>query len=193
MGDIISSSFDDGLDDWSVIKTEGSVLHQSIGGHPGGFLQVEDIGNDPVTLFAPDKFLGDLSRFDNGILSFDAKEFVFAGARLKPRYGEVTITGRSGSAVLDLIPETTQFDTWLTYSAVLESVTWGVDDAAWQTLLQDVVEISIYFESSFPQGEIVGLDNFELASPVPEPSTFAALAGLSAMGLVFLRRRRKKS
>lgn len=30
-------------------------------------------------------------------------------------------------------------------------------------------------------------------SQVPEPSTFAALAGLSAMGLVFMYRRRRKS
>ena len=54
---------------------------------------------------------------------------------------------------------------------------------------------SAYLNSSVSEGSSASyMGHYVLreANPVPEPSTFAALAGLSTFGLIFVRRRRKR-
>ncbi len=58
------------------------------------------------------------------------------------------------------------------------------------------VGASGYAYTQFGDAQTIALDNLSVqvqGAAVPEPSTFAALAGLSAMGLVFMRKRRRKA
>src|SRR5438093_839403 len=67
----ITSTFDTGSDGWTY--NEGTFMFVSSGGNPGGHLELSDTGPgfEDFAVFAPSKFLGDLSAFNRGMLSFD--------------------------------------------------------------------------------------------------------------------------
>ena len=66
----ILSDFSSGTDGWTA--TAASVFQQNAsGGHPGGFLYVDNIEGDYCYLIAPAKFRGNLSAYNGGTISFD--------------------------------------------------------------------------------------------------------------------------
>jgi hypothetical protein len=75
------------------------------------------------------------------------------------------------------------------------TLTWNLDSAA-QSLVAastgpgSFFGLQVYFNSNLAGSDLVYLDNL---SAVPEPSTYAAIAGALALGVAVLRRRSKTS
>jgi hypothetical protein len=157
----ISSHFDTGLEGW--IGTGGTVSFSSSGGGLDGHLEQHDSEGDDMTVYAPVKFMGDLSEFVGGLISFDGKNI--GGSRpdlySHPYYGTVTITGGGTSAELEYSgPGSPANDSvWHHYSEPLDPELWRGDlvDA-----LSNVSEIKIVLEFTYGIVEIAGFDNFRI-------------------------------
>ena len=185
----LASTFDAGLEGWT--GAGGTVSFVPAGGNPGGFLQQTDTQSSYMVVNAPAKFLGDLSMYLNGTLSFDAKNISNSASDLKspgPWFGTDTITGASGSVSGTLAgtvagnpPPDGQ---WHTYSAALDTASWGGSLGA---VLGNVTGIAVELEFNNDIVETAGFDNFRV-SAVPEPSTAAFLV-LGLGGLLFVRKR----
>ena len=185
----ITSTFDDGDEGWTVIGNATGVEFNATGGNPGGFIEVNDASVGGFSFVAPDAFLGDLSSFEGGTLSFDT--FDDSSKDVLDSFGVVSIAGAGGVASLDLFTGPLG-DTFQTVSAALTADVWGVTEETWQAILADVTAITLVGESVTGITEQVGLDNFAVSSvaPVPLPASLSfMLAGLG--GLVVMRRRRK--
>ena len=74
-GDIISSFFDVDGEGWTVFGDADGPFYEATDGNPGGHIRVDDQVTGISWFFnAPAKFLGDISRFYNGRLSFDLRQ-----------------------------------------------------------------------------------------------------------------------
>lgn len=91
----VSSTFDSDLDGWQAVGLEisftpgfpptvgitpvtntGDMVHESIDGNPDGYARLTDAITTPASFAsAPSKFLGDLSAYVGGTLSFDHRLF----------------------------------------------------------------------------------------------------------------------
>ena len=183
----ILSTFDCGIEDWTVSGL-ATLSHSSSGGNPGGYLKVAEGGGDTFEVVAPTKFLGNLSAFKGGLLSFDSVLISTSSYTFGDGFGRVTIIGGGYNATLDLAPNPPE-TTWKTYSALMLASTWGVNDLQWNAILANVSQIRIILESVVGW-ETMGFDNFKVQS-VPEPATILLLASGLA-GLVWMRRNFKK-
>ncbi|MBM4384324.1 MAG: hypothetical protein FJ091_13290 [Deltaproteobacteria bacterium] len=186
----ITSDFQVDTDGWT--HTGASVFQQLVAG-PNGFLYIDN-SEGPITyIFAPAKFLGDLSAFDGGTVSFDGNQLSITAppwTSAGEDYGHLTISGPGGSATLDLLPAPGQpTATWTTYSATLSAAAFGKTQQEWDAILADVTSIRLSVEAVFG-GEVEGIDNFTLRS-VPEPS-FLALATVAAGALAAARQRKRR-
>jgi len=168
---VIQSTFDTDTEGWTHLGA--SVFKQEpAGGNPGGLLYIDN-SEGPVTwILAPGKFHGDLSAYDGGTISFDGIMLGIGGAPWGPNpqdYGNVYITGPSGTAVADLklgLPSTVQ---WEHHSMPLTAAAFGQTPAAWATLLSNVSKIEISVEALFG-AEIQGIDNVRIEPPIPPAS-----------------------
>ena len=164
----ISASFDSSLEGWTAQNADYSW--QSSGGNPGGYLQVIDLPS-PMYVSAPSAFLGNLSGYNNGIISFDIKEFSRNSDDFYVPFGEITIAGASTSVTYDTTTQRAQ-SSWTNYSVSLNASVWGKTETEWLNLLSNVTSISVMLESANQTGEYVGFDNFTIASNIPEVSTW---------------------
>lgn len=191
----LTFGFDSNLQGWTGNAGQGTITYQSTGGNPGGFLQDQDTGNGDMTVYVPLSALGNLSAYLNGTLSFDAKN-ISGEAADYDGFGTVTITGSAGTASLDIsfLGNPVPGIGWITYSVLLDPVTWGAPMAA---ILADVTNIAIVldFHSGMVDGfgEIIGFDNFQLEesfeNPLPLPSELLLfLSGFMVM--IFFRKNR---
>lgn len=191
---VITSEFTSGSEGWTA--SGGNILTPVSGGNPDGYLRVTDSGSSVMTVFAPGAFLGDLSVANGGTIGFDAQLFRSTGV-LQPQFGTVSISNGSTTATLDLATGGPFASIWTTYTATLDAASWGLSSAAWSALLANVTSISLVLESTFGQGEIVGMDNFfisyEQSNVVPEPNTLVlSMIGVwGVAGLGYIRRRRQ--
>lgn len=193
----ITSTFTAGLEGWTAVETTGGTpSHMVAGGNPGGFLYIDNSENLWAYVVAPAAFLGNLSAFNGGSLSFDGNQLTGNGAYSDFNdWGRVIITGASGSASLDFAPGTIPVNQWRTYSAPLTAAAWGVTPAVWSALLANVTDIRFSLEGTFG-GETNGFDNPTLQSPtapnpVPEPASLI-LVGVG-IALLATRHRRARS
>jgi hypothetical protein len=189
----ISSTFDGSADGWIAVDPTGdyTASWQGLGGNPGGYL----LGNENTPLggtgyfTAPSKFLGNLSAYFNGTLSYDLK--VIAGT-LSSFFEDVDvrITGAAGTVSWSsaLVP---LGNDWFTMQVQLNSANFSGGDLA--AILADVTKFEIRGEL-ISGSESEGLDNVFLAtSAVPEPSTWAMMMlGFTGVGYM-IRRRRKQA
>lgn len=162
------STFDSDLEGWSG---EGVILnHAETGGNPDGYLLATD---RPFTSFitAPPPFLGDLSFFNKGTLSFDIKIFSVnqppagSGGNVTLRSDSINVT----TNVID-IPSLPVPSPWTHGSIALTAEAWGVDESTWSALLSNVTAIEIVVDPSRSGDplDISGFDNFRLqAVPIP--------------------------
>lgn len=175
-GAVISSRFDSDLEGWTT-NDSGSFSQVATGGNPGGFLWLDNSELSIAQIQAPTKFLGDLSAYIGGKISFDGNLLGRGGNFFNGPdhgyldFGYVRISSPTIAVQIDLSPNgvTAPYQEWQTYSAVLDGDTWGVSDTDFGILMADVTAVSIVVESLFGS-EVQGVDNVEITT-VPEPST----------------------
>ena len=182
----IESTFDADLEGWTS-STGGELAFVSTGGNAGGFLQQTDLDLSDMFVSAPATFLGNLSSFLNGTLSFDARQVSGNGEKYAP-FGFVTIFNGGNAISADIAgPEAPSID-WTTFTVTLDAASFGTTSAAVADVLSNVTMMMVQLESQIGVVEVTGMDNFRLVSAVPEPSTLA-LGVIGVAGAIFARRR----
>ncbi len=116
---------------------------------------------------APNEFLGDLSEFSQGTLSFDLKNTVSNGLTMLACYGSIRISSGALYAEKNVVPYNTYLNDWTAFSIPLKAGDWGVATTRWDSILTDVTEIIIYMDTQMNYYDRTGLDNFCFTSQVP--------------------------
>ena len=174
----------DGVDGWNFEADGTSFGRIDMGGNPGGFLQVSDLGQGGIIFFvAPGKFLGDRSAYYGGALSYDEQQSI-GDRQTGGDLPEVYLTGNGIS--LYFLPNSNNpavTPSWSSYNFALRASAGWFDDstslpaseAQMKSVLANLTSIEIRAEYSSGR-DVDGLDNVVLTA-VPEPAT---------VGLVFL-------
>ncbi len=178
----IVSTFDADAEGWTA---DGALVSQiAAGGNPGGFLRLEDNQDNTFSAFAPEKFLGDLSAFNGGQITYDilVLDPTTPLGNIGSGFGRIQLLGGGSNATFDyagnpMVPSS-QF--WTKYYVLMTAQAWNTTPENWATVLSDVTKIDIILEPT--GGATVGLDNFRL-HPVPEPAT-VLLFGAGLIGLL---------
>ena len=195
----IVSSFDTGLDGWSMVSSNGTLTWQASGGNTDGFASFADRSDGIGAIKAPPKFLGNLSPYNGGELALDYKVFDL-GNKIH-RYVPLKVTIYSGSThysyTLATPDETWDTLGWQTFAAPLTAAAWNVSPAAWSSVLANVTQLRISVESAVNLArpyDIDGVDNITLRAlgdPIPEPATMVILA-IGAIGMIYRRKARSQ-
>jgi hypothetical protein len=183
------SDFSADLDGWTA-QGDGSISHSPTGGNPGGFLRSSDpAAGSNTDAFAPAKFLGDWSAYDNGAGSVSADLTIIDANGPHTEGVEFLISGPGGVASFRFPTSGgPSVGTWTTYSLPISQSAWNITSGNWASLLSDVQVFRIDLE--FISGtEATGLDNVRLAA-VPVPAT-VWLFGSGLLGLAGMARSRK--
>src|SRR5438046_1481339 len=144
------------------------------GGNPGGFLRDLDLDNTDMFVSAPAKFQGDKSAFAGGTISFDGIELDPGPGNYQP-YGTVTLRSGATSIQADLVPLGQPTATWSTFSIPLNATTFGTAPNTFASVLGNLTAAEVLIESKTGIVETVGLDNFSLTTPTPEPTSAVAV------------------
>lgn len=184
----VVTTFDSGLEGWSMADTLGTTAHVGSGGNPGGFFWHDNSELLFSILHAPASYLGNLSSYVGGTFSFDGIQLgnggiFFDGPNGIPGgvyldYGTIQIVGSAGTAQVDLLPNgaTPLLGSWQTYSIALTGAAWGLSDAAFLAILSDVTALTINIEGLWGP-EINGVDNISLlgSTAIPQPPAWSLL------------------
>ena len=162
----IFSNFEYGKDGWT--GSQGSeLIYQK-----DGYLEITDTQQKHyMFVSAPEKFLGDLTPFDNGLISFDASLINNSNpdnyTNSVPEFGKITISSTTGQSYfldyIDTNPEQTNFSS---FTIPLNASEWDIDEEKWRHLLSNVKSIEIILESIDYTVETIGFDNFMLQAKV---------------------------
>lgn len=177
----IVSTFSVDAEGWTVIKNDGEgnfgrgngPEYFSTSGNPGGHIEIVDNIPGAYTVVAPPKFLGDLSLYKNGIISFEAR--AVSGTVLPERveFGMVTISSTNGEAQLDIAPTIPSDSAFTLYSVNLTDSIWHKTAAEWDLILSNITAITIVLEYSIAGigDDRVAFDNFKMGLPnvLPPP------------------------
>jgi hypothetical protein len=186
----IASTFNTGAEGWIAVDPTGdyTASWQSSGGNPGGFLMGSE--SDPqggVGYFiAPSNWLGNLSAYAGGTLSYDFK--VIEGTDYFNAADVIISSGANSASWTSNINPVG--DGWVNFHVQLNQANFAGGNLA--SILANVTELQIRGE--FIGGaEEEGLDNVSLTantSAVPEPSTWAMmLLGFFGVGFLAYRNR----
>jgi hypothetical protein len=184
----ITSTFDTGTEGWIAVDPTGdyTASWSSTNGNPGGFLlgtETSPLGGTGYFI-APSNWLGNLSSYAGGILSYDIK--VVGGTSY---FDDVDVIISSGGNSASWSSHVNPVDQgWLNFQVQLTSANFTGGDLA--TILANVTKIQIrgeYIDGS----ETEGIDNVNLmTAAVPEPSTWAMMIlGFAGLGFMGYRRR----
>lgn len=172
-----------------------AVTYNTTGGNPGGYISATDPTGGSFYFQAPNAFLGDLSPYQGGTLSFDT----FYTPHIDPWLSDPDIILSNGTKTLYYSKGSNPDATWTHIGISLTpGAGWTVGSfggaAAGSSDFADVLSGAtlLRIRGEYVNGivETTGLDNVVLA-PVPEPETWAMLlAGLAGLGARLRRRRR---
>lgn len=193
---VVTSTFDTDLDGWT--KAAGSdaastTVWVSTGGNPDGFLRQNEAADGFADrIAAPAKFLGNLSAFNGGTLSFDVWTNIISSALNANT--DVILAGPTLSLRFDL--PSPVVNTWTPRSMTLShNAGWVLQDTGvaptaseFAGILANVTSLTLL--ADFRSGpETPGFDNIRLQA-IPEPSAAAWLLGAGALAFVTARLRR---
>lgn len=183
----IQSTFDAGLEGWTT-STGGSLTFSATGGNPGGYLQQIDLDLQDMFVMAPAPFLGNLSAFHGGTLSFDVKQIV-GNADYAP-FGIVILRNGANFVSADIVPPGLPGSDWSTQSVILNATSFGTTPDFLASIMSNVTALQIMLESQVGVFETVGLDNVQLAVAVPEPGSLFLLTAIGVGAILAYRRKR---
>lgn len=184
----IESTFDAGLEGWTG-SSGGDLAFVASGGNPGGFLQQTDTDLSDMFVMAPASFLGDMSAFMNGTLSFDARQ-IGGDAEKYAAFGFVTLFNGGNAISADIAGANAPSNDWTTFSLNLNAAGFQTTSEAVAAVLSNVTMITVMLESQIGAVEVTGMDNFRMVSAVPEPATLL-MGSLGLYGVLALVRRRQ--
>lgn len=184
----IVSTFDTDAEGWT--ETGAALTYEPTGGNAGGFLRLEDNAGDSYIAFPPPKFKGDLSAYNGGLLTYDITVFVPDRilSSVGSGFGRIQLNGNGTNATFDYAPDppVPSVGAWKTYYVPFTAQAWNTTEANWTTLLSNV-EVAHITLDLIGGDDTIGLDNFRLASAVPEPGTVVMMG----IGMTGLWRKRK--
>ncbi|MBL8823116.1 MAG: PEP-CTERM sorting domain-containing protein [Planctomycetia bacterium] len=183
----IQSTFDAGLEGWTT-STGGSLTFSATGGNPGGYLQQMDLDLQDMFVMAPAPFLGNLSAFQGGTLSFDVKQIV--GTADYAPFGIVILRNGANFVSADIVPPGLPGSDWSTQSVILNATSFGTTPDFLASIMSNVTALEIMLESQVGVFETVGLDNVQLAVAVPEPGSLFLLTATGVGAILTCRRKR---
>lgn len=197
----VVSTFDSNSEGW-LAADDGpntSVIYLAVGGHPGGTIQRTDLTSGYMHFQSPAKFLGNLSSYYNGTLSYDMLQTV---ADTDPTWFYRELLQGAGVLILHTVGLAPDTSNWVHLSVPLNaSAGWivvptiqdytgaPVSDALFQSVLANVT--ALYITGDLISGsDVTRLDNVVLQS-VPEPSTGLPVAVALGVFLSAVRRMRR--
>jgi len=172
--EMIKSTFDSDYEEWTVAG--GIMYYRDQGGNPGGFIEFEDDQDGAGVFVAPSVFLGDLSAYNLGTLSFDLVNTVNNGMDLLYNFGNVTITSPTHSASKNVVA-LAYYSKWTSFSMPFAAEEWGLSSSGWDSLLSDVIEIKVQVDAQWDYYDRSGIDNFTLV-----PLNFGIVSGIFPAG-----------
>jgi hypothetical protein len=192
---VIESTFDTDLDGWTKAPgadAASTTLWVATGGNPGGHLRHSEAADGLVDrIAAPAKFLGDLSDFLEGTLSFDRRTTIITNT--SNRNDDVLLIG-AGFTLRYNLPDPT-VGVWVSHSILLEAGAGWIDTGTnaaptptvFSIVLADVEALQLL--ADFRSGsEGPTFDNIRL-TVIPEPGHAVVIAGLVALLGCLWRRR----
>lgn len=200
----VVSTFDTDAEGWKLTGDFYPLDYHSVGGNAGGFVGYEDqVTGDSIEFVAPAKFTGNLSGYLGGTLGFDLRVvtnefdvYSWTDLRISSPLATIYLENQITLANSPLL-------TWHSYTfGISDEQGWKyllngssfavtASDTLISSVLQNVVGLGIRGEF-IEGGEYDQLDNVRLsAAAVPEPSTYALLGGLAALGGAMVARRRR--
>jgi|GEM_PF-6567004 len=165
---LVESTFNSGMEGWSIVGDGKALTHESSGGRPGGYIHATDRASGGIWLFqAPSEYYGDRSAAYNGVLNFDLKLFKSGGSVSTNDFVHLSGAGMELIFRFEVIP-TTQ---WTAYRIPLrEQAGWIKSSSGQQPtstefkqVLSDLQDLKIRGEH-ISGGDREGLDNVQLRS-----------------------------
>jgi hypothetical protein len=76
-------------------------------------------------------------------------------------YGNIKISSPTGIAERNVVP-LEYINDWTTFSIPLNYNEWGLTETGWDSLLSEIIQISIQVDAQWNYYDLVGLDNFSI-------------------------------
>jgi hypothetical protein len=158
--------FEGSVTEWKLTDngSQTQPRHFPTGGNPGGWLQLQDVQAGRMAVVFPKTWIGDLSGFLGGVVSFDARTVNAQSGAAHKDFGLVEITGAGRTVSADAAGpgQVVPGSDWERYQLRLSHETFRVEPRLWAEILSDVQRVLIRVEGFSNASEVMGLDNVSL-------------------------------
>ena len=158
--------FESSVSEWKLTDngSQTQPRHFPTGGNPGGWLQLQDVQAGRMAVVFPKTWIGDLSGFLGGVVSFDARTVNAQSGAAHKDFGLVEITGAGRTVSADAAGpgQVVPGSDWERYQLRLSHETFRVEPRLWAEILSDVQRVLIRVEGFSNASEVMGLDNVSL-------------------------------